>query len=322
MAERQSLQQAVAEAAREQEADIKALVAALSGEEGVQASEPEAQGRASATPESSEGGRSDARRTEPQGASEAAKGTDVVPERYFDVDLSDIEPERRRSIIDSLKERDRLIGRLMQREAELRQALEAAGEAPPPGVAPVPPQQGTSTEELSDEDILAAFGVSKDDPLYEVKAEVMLPIAREILALKDAVEQTSLEREVEEALDYWNSTLDALEAEFGALPVSREVLMEYAAERGIYDPAAAYHAVTASARRIVAEEAAKARAEALQAVKRSQAGGVRPRTADVEPKRTVEAKNLRDAVKQAMALAEEEVGVKLADLIATGESLT
>lgn len=234
--------------------------------------------------------------------SEAPEGTDVdVPDSYFGIDFSDIPAEQRATIYRELQERDKVINRLMQRAAESQE------DPPAPTASDVVEAEA---QPLSDEDILRQFGLDPDDPMYEVKAEVLLPVARQVLPLASTVEALMAERQAEEALGAWYSSFDALEAEYGALPtgISRDDVIEFALERNILDPEAAFHAVTAGARKVLTEEATKARQEALRTLKQQQGRGRTARSEAAAPKETITADSLADAVEQAAKMAEQKLG--------------
>lgn len=241
---------------------------------------------------------------------EAPQGTATeVPDSYFGVDLSDIPVEKRSDIVRELQERDERIRSEMQRNAELAKQVEAQQ----PGTQQDPPQEpATPPAEMSDEDILAAYGLSKDDPMYEVKAEILLPVAKRQLQYDAVVERITAEREAEQALAYWDEQLDGLEKEFGKVPDEvggRDTVIEYALENNIMDPTAAFHAVTAGARKALQDAVTKARQEALQELKRGQAGNVRPKAQATEPVEDVKAATLEEAMKLAADAAERKVGV-------------
>lgn len=242
---------------------------------------------------------------------EAREGTgDEPPTTYFGVDLSDLPVEQRAALISELQERDTRIRSLMQRNAELAKGQEAPAaqqdEPAPTAQAPEPPV------EMSDEDVLAAFGLSKDDPMYEVKADLLLPVAKRQLQSDALVQQLVAEREAEQALAYWDESLTKLESEYGELPpeVSHDDIIEFALENQIADPVSAFHAMTAGARKMLSDGAAKARREALEALKKQQAGGVRPTKTNAKPKVDIPGDvSLTEAIRQAATAAAEETGI-------------
>ena len=118
------------------------------------------------------------------------------------------------------------------------------------------------------------------------------------------------ERNAEEALGAWYSSFDTLEAEYGKLPtgISRDDVIEFALERNILDPEAAFHAVTAGARKVLSEEATKARQEALKALKEQHGRGRTARSETAAPKEDVKADSLMEVVAKAAKLAEDKTG--------------
>src|SRR5207249_413459 len=96
--------------------------------------------------------------------------------------------------------------------------------------------------------------------------------------LAGQVDNLVQETQATQILGQWNDSLDALEAQHGALPPDfpRDKLIYEALERGIGDPEAAYWAVAAPARKALSGEATKARQEALAAAKKL-AATTRPR---------------------------------------------
>jgi hypothetical protein len=297
---------AAIEAATQQE-DVQALLPAFDGTADEAEATDEGESAPPAAPQQGEDPADVVTEGGESAEAEAPQGTADVPDSYFGVDLSDVPVEKRASIISTLQEQNERIRSAMQRNAELTKALEA-GETPQ---SQEQQQQDPAPADLTDEDILAAFGLSKDDPMYEVKAEVLLPVAKRQLQTDSVVERLVAEREAEQALAFWDQQLDALEAEFGQVPADvggRDTVIEYALEHNVLDPAAAFHAVTAGARKVLSDAATKARQEALAELKRTQAGNPRPQNQATEPVERVKAATIEEAMRQAADIAERQTG--------------
>lgn len=255
---------------------------------------------------------------------EAPQGTaEDAPESYFGVDLSDIPVEKRADIIRELSERDDRIRSVMQQNAELKAG--ATQPAPQQQEAPAPAPEPAAPTAPTDEELLASVGLTQDNPLYEVMADTLLPIAKQRYEDHLMVERIVAEREAEQALAYWDQQLDGLETQFGRVPDElggRDAIITWALENDVFDPAAAYHSVTAGIRQSLNDAAAQARQEALQELKRSQAGAVRPRGQDTEPRQRLEHEpggDLKAAMERAAALAEQKTGLSFSQLTAASD---
>lgn len=181
----------------------------------------------------------------------AEEATAEVPESYMGVDLSGLEPERALALIEDLKGTDKYLQRLQREKKELEDKL-AAGETPQdnPQLEPEP------EAELTDEQILERFGYKPDDPMYEVAQEMALPLAKQVLGLSQAVEQMSLQNQVEQFIEYFHTSLDEAEKKFGELPpeVTRDDVLDYMDENGIANPVDAYHRMTAEPRKFLQDK--------------------------------------------------------------------
>jgi len=280
---------------------------------------PEGQGPPASTPAppaAPEGAQPPAGGTEtppapPQGTEAPPPATgDEPPNEYFGVDLSDLPAETRSTIIAELKERDKFVNKVLQENAELKKEQPAPTEQAPPS-PPAEPEQ-------TDEEILAMLGYDKNDPLFEVKSEVALPLAKALLSIEGRVEAMQQEQVVQETLDYWNSSLDELEAEYGKLPVDRDAVFAFAAENQVFDPIAAYHRISAPARKQLTDAATVARQkvmEDLKARKEAAGGTVRPGSSVSTEEKEIQARNLREATKLAAAQAAQESGISWDDAL-------
>lgn len=229
-----------------------------------------------------------------------AEGTVDAPERYFEVDLSGLPAEERIKVIGALKERDDEIGKLLRGKAKDEPATAPAAEEVQP-----PPQ-------LSDEDIVKALGLDPENPFEETAAKVGVPLARELLALREQVGQLVEDQAADKHLQQWHSTLDTLEKLHGELPLDRTALIEYAAENNLQDPESAFWRVMGPARRQVEEavKAAEARiAAAAPAPTPGQVSSTRPRSTTATEETPAEGTNIRDAVKDAGLKVLRDLGI-------------
>jgi hypothetical protein len=223
----------------------------------------------------------------------APASDDEVPTEYFGVDLSGLPAEARQTIIDAYKAQDRYIQSLQQDKGK----DPSTAQAPPPVAAPEP-----EAAEPSDDDIMAALGVSPDDEMYEVKKELMLPMAKQTLQMQAAMEEMVEAQQVQKFEAHWNSTLDQLEQDHGKLPVSREELLSIAVANNIFDPADAYARVYLSGRANMNAEVEKFKAQAKAAAeekKQRPPSTVPPRSEEVVPATKPELLDPKAAMRQA-----------------------
>lgn len=202
---------------------------------------------------------------------ESDEDSEEVPTEYFGVDLSDLPPEKRQTVIDAFKERDAEIQRA-KREAASKDDDDEEDEG--------------EYEMPSDEELMQFLGYDPEDPLYEVKAETALPIAKRMLQQEMALAEILQEREVDRFEQYWTSSIDQLEADHN-IEVDRDELLDFAIENKIPDPVDAYSRFVLRGRKTVSNEAEKARAEAAKRVRerKKAATTTRPRNADTKPKK-------------------------------------
>jgi hypothetical protein len=286
-------------------------LAPLPGQEPAPTAEPEAEG-----PPDAEAQPEPAKPTEeqPEPAPKEPLREEDVPTEYMGVDLSGLPAETRQEIIGRFTGKDRYIDTLHERMAERRKADgEAPAEQPIEEPAPV-----------SDEDLVRAFGLDPEDPMFEATKDTMLPMMRRIVDMSTTVEQVAQRQLLADTVEQWNADIDSLADEFGALPedVSHDDVLDFAVRNSITSPAEAYIRVVGSARQEVqtaAAEAKKAAQEVLTAKKR-EATTTRPRTtADVADKPRKGLK-VRDAVAQAAREAESELGVSWAEAVRAEQS--
>lgn len=252
------------------------------------------------TPDAPEGAQPDVEDESDETEPEASDGTEDVPERYFEVDLSGLPAEERAAVIAALKGRDDEIGKLLRGRAE----GDDDGQQPEPEPEPEP---------LTDEAILEALGI---DPEYDdTAAKVALPLVRGMQQLQAQV-QSLLEQQELQSLDaYWTSELDKLEAANGALPVDRVAVLEFAAENGLQSPADAYWRIYGPAQRQV-QDAVAAAQKRISATPgktkptKKDAASARPKTSNAEEEVPAETgQSLRDAVKEQTSKVLRDLGL-------------
>lgn len=288
----------------EGQADIKAFLDSIEDT----GDEPEVTADEDATPGSSEGAQADVAadattdesETQPEASGE---GTDDVPTSYFGVDLSDLPAEKRAEIIAHFKEQDTLINKLQREKPEGQGQADAVDQ---------PDDSSTAPEPVTDEALLQAFGLDPEDPFDERAAKVSLPLARQLLELKarfDAMAETQVLADTER---YWMTSLDRLETEYGELPISRDAVLEFAAENSLGDPQDAYWRLMGPARQQLVQAAASQRAAQVAAAKEA-ASTTRPRTAPKTTSPKLESTNVKDAVAEAAKRVADELGLDWGD---------
>lgn len=251
-----------------------------------------------------------------------------VPDEYFGVNLSEFSPEQRKEIFLELRKRDQQIAQLHQREAARRRVGETGAErrsdlepqldqhSQPMPEERMGEQQGQP--QLADDDLMSAFGYSKDDPMYEVKAESVLPLARVVYQMAQMLQDQMAETQVQETLSVFHSTLDKLEKQFGKLPFERETVIEEAVRRQQFDPEALYWSIAGPGRSTIQGEVDRRRQEVQRQLeeRRQQAGGmVRPRTSTPASEAPPRGVNVREAIRQVVPSVEQEVGATFEDAV-------
>lgn len=242
--------------------------------------------------------------TQDEPAEAPEEGTaEEAPTEYWGIDLEGVPAEKRAELIAGLEQRDSTIHKLQEQFAALRQAAE---EAPAPEPEPA--------EEVDDETLLQAAGFNPEF-MDEGSKESTLFILRNQLRLEEQVEQLASARELESVEQQWTTALDALEAQHGTIPFSRDEVLRYAVENRIGDPESAYWRIAGPAKL----EATKAiSALRRDAEKRVASGNVRPRTVkgeapQITPKDYVG--DLRGAVAEAAKQAQKETGFRWKDAL-------
>lgn len=239
-----------------------------------------------------------ASQSEPAASGEA---DDDTPTEYYGVDLSGLPAAQRAEIIAHYQGQDKFIQQLLRNQAEAK--AEEGEKTPDPG-----------DEEVSDTDLLKALGLDDpDDPYAENTAKVALPLAKMVLGLQQEVQDLTTRTTVSETERYWETSLNALEAQFGKLPVSRDEVFAEAAKAGVAEPVDAYWRIMGPARQQVHAEVQKRRAELETSLKQGAKGARRPAadadTADVP----IVATDVKDAMKQALAAIGKERGIRFTD---------
>ena len=191
---------------------------------------------------------------------------DSVPTEWFGVDLSGFPSEKRAEIIEAFKEQDRYAQSLSQKLKEKE------------GEPPQEEEEPEAVAELDDDQLMEALGVPKDDPMYDVKKEIMAPMAR-VMAQQQQVVQQLQEREAEEQfIQWWETGLDEMEAQFGPLSIDREDLAQIALKEGLRSPQEAYARVALSGRKTVEDLVKKAKEGVQEKARKKKPSTQRPRS--------------------------------------------
>lgn len=234
-----------------------------------------------------------------------ASEDDEVPTEYFGLDLSDLPSEKRQEIIDRFKEQDSYIQSIQRAKAEEDRKNQQ------------PPEAEVEPEMPSDDEIMEMLGYDPEDPMYDVKKEVALPMAKMVLNQTAIVQQMAEERQIAEFEAHWDSTLDALEATHGKLPISRDELIDIAIENNIFDPADAYARVYLQGRAAVSKDVEAFKAEAAKIAadkaKPKPPSTTRPRSATTEP--TAPSENLTP--REAAIKAAKDMGLDWKDTLSS-----
>lgn len=302
---------AVSDALSEQDAQVQEFLDGLQQYNEDEASAfAEAAAAAASDPDSSFGGGTEAGDENDEDEEvEAPEGTTSEPPvKYGRLDLSGIPADQREAIIAQLDEQNGVIRSTNEEKAQLRKQLAEEEEAR------LLEQEQVA---LSDEELLAKYGYEFDpnDPYAEVEAKVALPLLRQMEAIAAERELEAQDRVLQETLDLWTGELDRLERQFGELPpsVSREDVLAFAAENGIYNPEAAYHMVQAGADAIAQNVLAAAKA-APPAAKTGKPKGIqRPRGTAKSTGKGLTGMSTKDAILAAAAEAEAEAGYTFAE---------
>lgn len=240
--------------------DRAAALAEFGEEEQVEETQdPEAEEEVEETPDS-EGGGADGTPDSEEDEDQDPEGaqSEEPPTEYMGLDLSGIDSDRRAALIADLKENDKFIQRLIQRNKELEEQATSG---------PAEPQtQVKEAEPATDDEILAALGLDPEDPL----AELQLPLARKLYEQQMEMQQMEQVMQAQAFYDHFNTVIDQLESTEGKLPdeVTRDDLLDYMAENNIPDPEAAYYRLVAPMKSRLANAISKEREEAKRLAKK------------------------------------------------------
>lgn len=253
---------------------------------------------------SSEGGEGTGTPAEP---AEPPAGTNTAepPAEYFGVSLDGLPPEARAEIISGYQERDQFIQKLLRDKATTPE-----GEGTPPADPPAAPAAG-EPEEVSDKDILEALGL---DPEFETpESKAVVALARMTLSLQNSVQDVSNKSQLNETERYWETSLTALESQYGPLPpgISHDDVLREAAKVSIAEPMDAYWRIMGPGRAAVLAEVTKRRAELAETLKKGTQGQKRPSNETDTSEKLIDAKDSKSAVKMAFAQLVKEQGLSL-----------
>lgn len=230
-----------------------------------------------------------------------------VPTSYMGLDLSDLPAEKRAEIIGSFKKQDKYAQTTQQEKTEADKRIEAL-EAKISELSKADETSEEETEEApeaTDEQILTALGFDPTDPLYEVKSEAALPVAKEVIRLGGAVAELVQHIQAQEAAATFVAGMDDLETSLGT-PFDRDALIDFCIENEIDDPAAAYERMVGPERTAVATAASEARKVAMEELTKRKRDGALPRTsgAKTEKKEPV-------SLEEALAESARELNITL-----------
>lgn len=219
----------------------------------------------------------------PDKDAESEAETSDVPESYMGLDLSDLPAEKRAEIIGSFKKQDKYAQKSQQDKTDADKRIEAL-EAKITELSKADETSEEETEEApeaTDEQILTALGFDPTDPLYEVKAEAALPVAKEVIRLGSAVSELVQHIQAQEAAATFVAGMDDLETSLGT-PLDRDALIDFCLENEIDDPAAAYERMVGPERTAVATAASEARKAALAELNKRKRDGALPRSSNAK----------------------------------------
>ena len=240
---------------------------------------------------------------DPSTAPPATTPGDEVPKSYFEVDMEDLPPEARAKVIEAVKGRDDFIQKLLRDKA----APVEAGATPPAD----PPAPAGDPEDLSDKEILETLGLDPEFETPETKAIVAL--ARMNVALHEQVNTVSEKSQLNETERYWETSLTALENQYGTLPpgVTHDDVLREAANAKIAEPMDAYWRIMGPGRAAVLAEVTKRRAEMAESLKKGTQSQKRPSGEADTSEKIIDAKDSKSAVKMAFAQLVKEQGLAL-----------
>lgn len=242
---------------------------------------------------------------EDEAAAAAEVTADDVPLEYYGIELVGT-AEERQATIDALSGRDKHIQQLLREKAEGKKVetteppAEANDDTAPAVVA-----------EASDEEILEALGLNpQDEDMTDPRIQAIIGLGKFSLSLKSEVESMQQTSAVRETEVLWETSLTALEAQYGALPtgITHDEVIAEAAKNSIAEPVDAYWRIMGPARAEVLAAVKARRDTATEALKRGQ-GAAKPRSSAKTEPAGLKATNVKDAVKEAMLNLQKEKGL-------------
>lgn len=234
--------------------------------------------------------------------SEAGDGTDI-PTDYYGVDLSGLSAEERAAIVAGFQERDKFIQQLLRNKS----TEEPKADEPASGGS----DAADDNAPLTDDDIKKALGLDDpDDPFAETTAKVAIPLAKLVLDLQEQVVSIAARTEMDATERYWDSSLSALEGQFGKLPLSHDEVMKEAAAAKVAEPVDAYWRIMGPMRQQVMAEVQRRREAVVEPLKKGAKAAVRPKGDAGTAEAIIEAKDVKDATKQALSSLFKERGIR------------
>lgn len=231
-------------------------------------------------------------------------GTDEVEakfkDEYFGVNIREFADrfgtEAANELFETLEQTNRVVNRKLQEYAERRDNPESAA---PETEAPA---------EVSDEDILRSFGLDPSNPYLEDIAPGLVAMGREVMAVRESLNQTASQSEAVEFERNFNAQLSTLENEHGSLGVDRDAVIQLAIDNEVFNPTALYWMV-----RGPAEKAARGHLQKSTSQIESQVAAIKKKVAS--PRGRTSAKNTTGApvrpknIFEAAELAKKQTGV-------------
>lgn len=237
----------------------------------------------------------------PEASVESAEGQPKPPEKYWGTDLTGLSDEQKREVVSHFEQQDGYIRSLQEQ------------------LAKAPERQAPVVEEptvVTDEDLLRAAGYNPEDIEVQQSAAFIVPLLRNQLQLEERVEMQEQWVQATEAKTQWNSAIDELEAEFGALPGDRVNVLQEALDKGYASPYETYFRLATPARQDVAAFVAELRQkQQREAGQRDASGGLRPSSSGSTETTIKEGMTLREAVKIAAKEAEKETKLSWVDAV-------
>lgn len=248
----------------------------------------------------------DAAKADSDTSSEVSSDVDTkdVPDTLFGVDLSVLpDDETRAKFVREFTETNKTINKL-QREVAEKKVEEPTPPAAPQATEPA----AVDVSKLTDEQIAQAMGFDPENLDERDLREVAL--TRSLLEQQDRLERLEQGAAEGARTSTWERSFDGLERDYGKLPdgMTREDVYTWAKAQGITDPTAAYWAAVGPVRATVTQALSQRLVE-LKTTDKKQATTPRP-TGNVPTTAKLEAKTVKDAVREAFTKAKAELGVE------------